>query len=298
MQRWESNQVAPVLVHRRTYPLALPEKLWRVSNSVTTCTDQSDASGKVEDAPSPSSPCHPPTRNIIHSLGLCSCYFERVTPPAHDLLIIRIRLHSGARFASVHCTASASTTRRRPQRQTGPRPNTNHIMARLNARPSSITPSRLPTQAMHSEESDQENHDPSSRAILKGKARVIDPTPSRASLPTPTSDSSNGTRGQKRKRSHAPAATQELDDDEEKFRRFYDPDQNLDIRREIKRKTRALEREFAGRCIHTPALERSFADQRQRIVTICCVATEAVLLKQSIVRIASTKTLSKLPMLP
>lgn len=252
----------------------------------------------MEDAPAPSSPCHPPTRNLIHYLGLCGCNFECITPRAHDLLIIQIRLHSGARFASVHCSASASKPPRRPQSQTSPRPHTNHIMARLNARPSSITPSRLPTQAMHSEESDQENHDPSSRAILKGKARAIDPTPSRASLPTPTSDSSTGTRGQKRKRSHAPAATQEFDDDEEKFRRFYDPDQNPDIRREIKRKTRALEREFAGGCIHIPVVERSFADQRQRIVTICCAATEAVLLKQSIVRIASTKTLSKLPMLP
>lgn len=73
---------------------------------------------------------------------------------------------------------------------------------------------------------------------------MIDPTPPRTNLPTPTSDGSSGRRGQKRKRAHVPSVTEELDQ-EEKFRRFYDPDQNPDIRREIKRKSRALEREFA-----------------------------------------------------
>lgn len=74
----------------------------------------------------------------------------------------------------------------------------------------------------------------------------MDP-PRRSSLPTPVSEeSSDTTRGQKRKR--APQGTQSLEvaEDDEKFTRYFDPNQDPEIRRQVKRKSRALEREFNG----------------------------------------------------
>lgn len=74
--------------------------------------------------------------------------------------------------------------------------------------------------------------------------------PSRTSLPTPTWEQSDGSRGQKRKRVEVPRATQsELDseDEDEKFKRYYDPNQDPEDRRENKRKSRALEREVMGK---------------------------------------------------
>jgi len=79
-------------------------------------------------------------------------------------------------------------------------------------------------------------------------------------LPTPASDDSSHSRGHKRKR--APAGEQsagvasaseeeeeEVDEEQReaaKFVKYFDPNQNPDQRREIKRKSRALEREFQG----------------------------------------------------
>ena len=78
----------------------------------------------------------------------------------------------------------------------------------------------------------------------------MDP-PRRASLPTPTSDSSSEARGQKRKRVETRRANNEdnedLEEDEAKFNRFFDPNQDPEERRQIKRKSRALERQFQGK---------------------------------------------------
>ena len=80
----------------------------------------------------------------------------------------------------------------------------------------------------------------------KGKGRAVDP-PRRDSLPTPVSDESETARGQKRKRTEQ--ATQSgagQDEDDEKFTKYFDPNQDPEIRRQVKRKSRALEREFNG----------------------------------------------------
>lgn len=142
-------------------------------------------------------------------------------------------------------------------------------MARLNTRPSSRYASEMPGPASGAgagDTSDQENHDPVPAIRMdKGKGRAVD-RPSRVSLPTPASDSSNEARGVKRKRlqpqrratevveedeDDAPEEEEEEEVDEEegeaaKFVRYFDPNQDPEVRREIKRKSRALEREFQG----------------------------------------------------
>ncbi|KAF2764525.1 hypothetical protein EJ03DRAFT_281838 [Teratosphaeria nubilosa] len=76
------------------------------------------------------------------------------------------------------------------------------------------------------------------------------PPPSRdshRSLPTPNSDGGDA-RGQKRKRVIAQREqTEEAEDgsEEKDFTKHYDPNQDPDERREVKRQSRALEREFA-----------------------------------------------------
>ncbi|TKA54394.1 hypothetical protein B0A55_12933 [Friedmanniomyces simplex] len=124
-------------------------------------------------------------------------------------------------------------------------------MARLNTRSSHAPSSRFGSATpAPGNSSDQENQDPVATARDKGKGRAMLPPPPqhRTSLPTPTSDASDA-RGQKRKRvTLPPAATQEtedqVDEDYKKFHEFYDPNQDPDKRREQKRKSRALEREF------------------------------------------------------
>jgi len=124
-------------------------------------------------------------------------------------------------------------------------------MARLNPRPSHATnaPSSRynSTTPAPSGTSDQENRDPDMHPRGKGKGRATDgPRPQRSSLPTPTSEGSDNTRGQKRK-----APEEELDTDEEeelRFKKYFDPNQQADVRREVKRKSRALERDFQGMC--------------------------------------------------
>lgn len=76
--------------------------------------------------------------------------------------------------------------------------------------------------------------------------------PSQARLPTPTSvDDSGVPRAQKRRRTQGPATTgspnEEEADDEDKFTRYFDPNQDADERRILKRKSRALERDFNGK---------------------------------------------------
>nr|POE62268.1 hypothetical protein CFP56_70655 [Quercus suber] len=129
-------------------------------------------------------------------------------------------------------------------------------MARRNNRPSDLPGARH--EATHSASrynkspvsgnlSDEENIDPSSIRKNKGKGRAEMPSQSRSdNLPTPNSDTSdNGSRGQKRKRGtgHEDGA----DFREQAFNRYFDPHQDPDVRRDIKRKSRLLEREFNGR---------------------------------------------------
>lgn len=74
----------------------------------------------------------------------------------------------------------------------------------------------------------------------------------------PGSDTRDTARGQKRKRAEPQPATKADDidsdgevpqapEDEEKFNRYYNPAQDPEQRRQVKRKSRALEREFNGR---------------------------------------------------
>ncbi|OQO13736.1 hypothetical protein B0A48_01966 [Cryoendolithus antarcticus] len=106
--------------------------------------------------------------------------------------------------------------------------------------PSSRYPSATPGV------SDQENNDPNPTACDEGKGRAMDP-PARSSLPTPTSRHSDGaSSGQKRKRGSDDSAASPCaaETDEQKFNRYFDPNQDPEERREIKRKSRALERDF------------------------------------------------------
>lgn len=86
-----------------------------------------------------------------------------------------------------------------------------------------------------------------------GKGRARDSAPSRTSLPTPDSGSSGDARGQKRKRAGARTedgdeAEMDEEDIEARFNKYFNPNQDVDERRELKKKSRALEREFAGEC--------------------------------------------------
>ena len=93
----------------------------------------------------------------------------------------------------------------------------------------------------------------------KGKGRAVDSQP-RTSLPTPSSENSDESRGQKRKRadacstSHVDEDAEEEDEDvgeERRFNKYFDPNQDADERREIKRQSRALERDFQGESADT-----------------------------------------------
>ncbi|KAK4541370.1 hypothetical protein LTR36_008128 [Oleoguttula mirabilis] len=123
-------------------------------------------------------------------------------------------------------------------------------MARLNTRPSATPSARFDSATPHPADSDQENRDPGARARAKGKERAMAPPPARKSLPTPTSDPSDASRGRKRKRVAFPATQTEQDEDEDedvdevRFKRYFDPHQDPEVRRQIKRKSRALERDF------------------------------------------------------
>ncbi|KAK5137870.1 hypothetical protein LTR08_006639 [Meristemomyces frigidus] len=121
-------------------------------------------------------------------------------------------------------------------------------MARLNARPSHAPTSRDESEAPQLGDSDQENRDPGARSKGKGKAPAMGPPPGRSSLLTPTSDPSDTSRGQKRKRVEIqPTQLTEEEQEEAKLVRYYDPNQNLDERREHKRKSRLIERDYLER---------------------------------------------------
>ncbi|KAK4503251.1 hypothetical protein PRZ48_006679 [Zasmidium cellare] len=124
-------------------------------------------------------------------------------------------------------------------------------MARLNHR-ETLDPSHNPSDTPSpspgpSDTSEQENRDPRAMQRDKGKGRAVDP-PRRDSLPTPVSDESETARGQKRKRTEQATQSveepEEQDEDEERFTKYFDPNQDPEKRRLVKRKSRALEREF------------------------------------------------------
>ncbi|KAK3703633.1 hypothetical protein LTR37_014329 [Vermiconidia calcicola] len=133
-------------------------------------------------------------------------------------------------------------------------------MARLNDRASTVASSRYPSATPGPDNtSDQENYDPDIDHTAKSKriGGAMNPPPTRSSLPTPTSDGSGEARGQKRKRvelrgtrsSGTQADVDEDEDDEEaaaeeKYNRYFNPHQDPEDRRQIKRKSRALERNF------------------------------------------------------
>ncbi|KAI5362409.1 putative nse4/EID Nse3/MAGE-binding protein [Septoria linicola] len=121
-------------------------------------------------------------------------------------------------------------------------------MARLNARPSTVAGSRATSVAL-SPTPDQENRDPSmDRRRDKGKGRASDAS-LRTSLPTPSSDGTDTSRGQKRKRTQlavtqAEDVPEDQDPEDAKFTRYYDPNQDAEKRRQIKRKSRAMIRKL------------------------------------------------------
>ena len=133
-------------------------------------------------------------------------------------------------------------------------------MARLNTRPSTVVGtnhSARGTPSLDNNSSDQENEEPQPQRRDKGKGRATD-MPGRSTLPTPDSDTRDAARGQKRKRVEPRSATQAEDidsdgeipqdpEDIEKFNRYYNPAQDPEQRRQVKRKSRALEREFNGK---------------------------------------------------
>ncbi|KAF2721708.1 Nse4-domain-containing protein [Polychaeton citri CBS 116435] len=132
-------------------------------------------------------------------------------------------------------------------------------MARLNTRPSYFRSSRLSTITPDPIDSDRENQDPSpSSRRPKGKQKTASPAQSRNSLPTPLSDrsmthnddeqsSDSTTHGQKRRRldrSNPQREAQYSDEEEAKFNRYFDPNQDPEWRREVKKQTRLLDRRF------------------------------------------------------
>lgn len=83
------------------------------------------------------------------------------------------------------------------------------------------------------------------------------------SLPTPSTENSDASRGQKRKRpQHTQQLTQpsdipdDVDPEDPTYNRYFDPDQKIEARRDVKRKSRALHRQFQGkRFAHLAARE-------------------------------------------
>jgi hypothetical protein len=125
-------------------------------------------------------------------------------------------------------------------------------MARVNNTNSTAASSRYASETPTSNASDQENREPGARRHDKGKGRASDMA-SQGSLPTPTSvDEAGDSRAQKRRRIQRPDATgspndDAVDEEEDRFTRYFDPNQDAEERRTIKRKSRALERDFNGR---------------------------------------------------
>lgn len=128
-------------------------------------------------------------------------------------------------------------------------------MARLNTRPSSVRASHTLSSPHTSQESDQENYDPSgSPRRDKGKQKASMDSSRQKSLPTPSTENSDASRGQKRKRhQHTQQLTQpsdipdDVDPEDPTYNRYFDPDQKPEARRDVKRKSRALHRQFQGR---------------------------------------------------
>ena len=96
-------------------------------------------------------------------------------------------------------------------------------MARANTRPSEVASSRYASATPGL--SDQENRDPHgmSRRTSKGNGKEMS---SRGSLPTPTS--ANGSEGRPQKRKRTGDAQDEIDEVEERFTRYFDPNQDPD----------------------------------------------------------------------
>lgn len=127
-------------------------------------------------------------------------------------------------------------------------------MARLNTRPSTLSTTssryRSVTPVPHY---DQENVDPeapqtrdkTAMADVHQPAPVISPTPPSAD------DHSEAQRGQKRKRSAITAATRahtdDVNEEEEEFTKYYDPYQEPGQRREVRKRVRELDRDFRDR---------------------------------------------------
>lgn len=128
-------------------------------------------------------------------------------------------------------------------------------MARMNNRPSyasTAASSRYPSATpMPEHSSDQENRDPDMSARDKAKDRAADAGETRrSSLPTPVSDGSDS-RGQKRKLVQIEVAQDDSENEDEaeaRFNKYFDPNEDPEVRRDIKRKSRALERDFQGAC--------------------------------------------------
>lgn len=83
----------------------------------------------------------------------------------------------------------------------------------------------------------------------KGKGRALDPPLRQSPLPTPVSDESETARGEKRKCGQHATQSLKVPSEEDRFTQYFDPNQDPEQRRQVKRKSRALEREFNGKAM-------------------------------------------------
>lgn len=123
-------------------------------------------------------------------------------------------------------------------------------MARLNTRPSHASSRRFASQTPAPNDSDEENRDPTRiRDKGKGRSRVEMPaTNTSSTLPMPSSVPSDELGGQQqRKRKRVGVALTEEQEENAKFIKYYDPDQDTAERQETNRRSRALRREIQGR---------------------------------------------------
>lgn len=193
------------------------------------------------------------SQHIVHCRSAIPLLFAIPTVALQYLSLaaaFRLRLQSRKRV----CRPPAPQSRSKPK--PAPQACKTCEMARLNTRPSNVPSSRFssetPRATPQRDSPGQENRDPNASTRDKGKARAMGPPLARSSLPTPTSDGSDASRGQKRKRAEvrfeATQGTQtELDEDEQRFTRHFDPNQDPEERRQTKRASRALEREYQGK---------------------------------------------------
>lgn len=152
----------------------------------------------------------------------------------------------------------------------------NHAVASTPVRQSSSalmnhtpqTDQRLPQGSHLSPTSSDKENQPAPAARVKGKGRMQPPS----TLPTPNSADTSASHSAKRRRldaTHPQPPTAPANHDEEyEGHKWYDPTQDQAERQEIKRKSRALERDFNGTQSHISPLPALTLPSYQTIATL------------------------------